>query len=51
MKSAAKSGALTDKNNPLFSKRDKHVNQYYEVMKNSKSLAEQKGKKMQLSWR
>jgi SPP1 gp7 family putative phage head morphogenesis protein len=36
MKSGAKSGALTDKNDPLYEKRDKHAEMYYESVRNSK---------------
>lgn len=36
MNSGATSGALTDKNDPLYVKRDKHAYTYYEAVRNSK---------------
>lgn len=36
IKSGAISGALTDKNDPLYVKRDKHASTYYESIRNSK---------------
>lgn len=36
MKSGAKRGALTDKNDPLYEKRDRHAETYYESVRNSK---------------
>lgn len=39
IKSGAKSGALTDKNDPLYEKRDKHAEMYYESIRNSKKAS------------
>lgn len=36
MKSGAVNGALTDKNDPLYVKRDKHAENYYKSVRNSK---------------
>lgn len=36
IKSGAISGALTDKNDPLYTRRDAHANRYYESMRNSR---------------
>lgn len=36
MKSGAVSGALTDKNDPLYVKREKHAQSYYQAVRNSK---------------
>nr|DAE57156.1 MAG TPA: minor capsid protein [Caudoviricetes sp.] len=35
IKSGAINGALTDKNDPLYTRRDAHANRYYESMRNS----------------
>lgn len=36
IKSGAINGALTDKNDPLYTRRDAHANRYYESMRNSR---------------
>lgn len=36
MKSGAMKGALTDKNDPLYIKREKHAQSYYQAVRNSK---------------
>ena len=36
--SGAVSGALNDKNDPLYVKRDAHANRYYESIRNSKKV-------------
>lgn len=36
IKSGAINGALTDKNDPLYTRRDTHANRYYESMRNSR---------------
>lgn len=36
IKSVAINGALTDKNDPLYTRRDAHANRYYESMRNSR---------------